>query len=197
GGARGGAEHLADGPPRSRPPRQGAQACAGMPRPPLRPTFGLAAFSSHCTWKPPPNRCWRAGTARPRVGVGPGPRGERSLGSWPASEFGAMAITARMPGGDRRGPVRRCHVRVDMVSSNGDLEVVLAELIQDGEHERLLIERLSSWRPHQLSPERLSKETIPTRGPTPGSVLLRRLRTLLPEREMVALSLADGSAAAA
>jgi hypothetical protein len=106
-------------------------------------------------------------------------------------------MTARMLGGDRRGPVRRCHVRVDMVSSNGDLEVVLAELIQDGEHERLLIERLGSWRPHQLSPERLSKETIPTRGHNPGSVLLGWLRTVLPDREIVAFSLADGSAAAA
>lgn len=93
--------------------------------------------------------------------------------------------------------MRRCHVRVDMVSSNGDLEVVLAELIQDGGHERLLIERLDSSRPHQLSRERVSRETIPTTGRNPGSVLLAWLLTVLPDREVVAFSLADGSPAAA
>jgi hypothetical protein len=84
-----------------------------------------------------------------------------------------------------------------MVSSNGDLEVVLAELIQDGDYERLLIERLGSWRPDPLSRERLSKETIPTPGHNPGSVLLGWLRTALPDREVVSFSLADGSGAAA
>jgi len=88
-------------------------------------------------------------------------------------------------------------VRVDMVSGNGDTEVVLAVLIQDGDQERLLIERLGSWQPHELSRERLSKETIPTTGQNPGSVLLGWLRTVLPDREVVAFSLADGSAAAA
>ena len=108
-----------------------------------------------------------------------------------------MPMTARMRGADRRGPVRRCHVRVDTVSSNGDLEVVLAELIQDGDQERLLIERLGSWRPLELSRDRLSKEVIATTGHNPGSVLLEWLRTVLPDREVVGFSLADGSGAAA
>jgi hypothetical protein len=86
---------------------------------------------------------------------------------------------------------------VDVVSNNGDLEVVLAELIQDGDHERLLIERLGSRAPHQLSRESLSKEVIPTTGDNPGNVLLGWLRTVLPDREVVGFSLADGSGTAA
>ena len=105
-------------------------------------------------------------------------------------------MTARMRGGDRRGPVR-CRVRVDMASSNGHLEVVRAELIEDGDQERLLIERLGSWRPHELSRERLSKEVIATTGHNPRSLLLGWLRTVLPDREVVGFSLADGSGAAA
>jgi hypothetical protein len=108
-----------------------------------------------------------------------------------------MPLTARMRGDYRRGPVRRCRVRVDIVSSNGDLEVVRAELIQDGDQERLLIERLGSRLPHQPSRESLSTEVIPTAGHNPGSVLLGWLRTVLPDREVVGFSLADGSGAAA
>jgi len=83
-----------------------------------------------------------------------------------------------------------------MASSNGDREVVRAELIQDGDQERWLIERLGSRLPHQLSRESLSTEVIPTAGHNPGSVLLGWLRTVLPDREVVGFSLAEGSGAA-
>jgi hypothetical protein len=86
---------------------------------------------------------------------------------------------------------------VDVVSNNGDLEVVLADLIQDGDHERLLIERLGSRGLHQLSRDSLSKEVIPMTGHNPGNVLLGWLRTVLPDREVVGFSLADCSGAAA
>src|SRR5262249_44068171 len=117
-------------------------------------------------------------------------------GSRPTSEFGAMPMTARMRGGDRRGPVRRCRVRVDMASSNGDLEVVRAELIQDGDQERLLIERAGSRLPHQLSRRSPSTEVMWTAGHNPGSALLGWLSTVLPDRKVVGFSLADGSGAA-